>query len=164
MKEMDVKQMANRFFYSMQKFKKLNMRQLVPELSHMECVALQSIMTLEEKQKNESGVYVSDLVKMVDVAPSAVSRLLRELEKAGYVQRETDKNNRRNTFVSLTSEGKEIMLSARARMIDFSEAVLISMGEEKLNQFIELSDEFARCMEQELQKRKEKELEEEKIQ
>ena len=121
-------------------------------------------MVLEEKQKNESGVYVSDLVKMVDVAPSAVSRLLRELEKAGYVQRETDKNNRRNTFVSLTSEGKEIMLSARARMIDFSEAVLISMGEEKLNQFIELSDEFARCMEQELQKRKEKELEEEKIQ
>ena len=38
--------------------------------------------------------------------PSAISRTLKGLEERGYVERNINKNDRRNTYVELTAAGR----------------------------------------------------------
>lgn len=53
---------------------------------------------------------VNELAQALDVTPSAVSQLLRTLQKEGYVHRNVNPANRRETFVYLHNRGKELFL------------------------------------------------------
>lgn len=100
------------------------------------------------------GVKVSWLVKKSHVPAPAVSRTLRTLEQKGFIERTVDKEDRRNTFVSLTEVGFSINREIDNIMEGFADAVFGNMGEEtmqKMNGYLKQFLETSRC---EIEKRR----------
>ncbi len=93
-------------------------------------------------------VYVSYLACHMEVSPPAISRLLRGLEKKGYISRETGIKDRRNTMVCLTEAGKDILSQSEEALRCFVEDLISAFTEEKTNQLIELINELSQLAEE----------------
>lgn len=138
------------FFHTMERYKRIHIERLIPELTKMEFMVMHDINCLQRRSE-EKGVYVSELVKRAEIVPSAISRLLKGLEEKGYIVRETDRNNRRNTYVIMTVEGRTLIEDTKKRMDSYMGKVFAQLGEEKVMKFIELCDEMVLVMEQALE-------------
>lgn len=144
------KELQNQFLRFMQEFQKIHLERMVPEVSKMEFITLQQIFSLQGKSEREEGIYVADLIKRMDTHPSAMSRLLKGLEEKGYIQRETDKKNRRNTLVCVSEQGKQKCTQIRQRMEKYMDGVFQKMGEEKVIELFHLWEQLLICMNEEL--------------
>lgn len=58
---------------------------------------------------------VSDLAKALQLTPAAITQIVVELERRGYVRREREQGDRRVVLVSLTQEGEEVLAAHRRR-------------------------------------------------
>jgi MarR family transcriptional regulator, organic hydroperoxide resistance regulator len=67
-------------------------------------------------------------------SPNAVSSLIRKMEKAGLVKKETDKKDRRFQTVSLTPRGKELHLRLEPVVGQISRDVLGDLTQEQIKQ------------------------------
>ena len=67
-----------------------------------------------------------ELVEALDVRPSSLSELLKKLEGKGLITRAPDEQDKRNTIVSLTPEGKACAEQSSFRVVNF-EAELFDM-------------------------------------
>ncbi len=63
-------------------------------------------------------VTITDLARAEQVRTPTISRLLKELELEGYVQRITDENDRRIVRVRATPAGETLLQRGRARRIE----------------------------------------------
>lgn len=71
---------------------------------------------------------------------------LRNLEKEGYITRETDKTNRRQVFVKITPAGMDRYLDETGKIVATLSAWLKALGpdgEEQLNKILEITDKLA---------------------
>lgn len=102
----------------------------------------------------ENGIYVSELADHIRISMPQASRMLKNMEEKGYIRREIDENNRRNTFVYTTEKGTEARIKAKQEMDDLVDCIIVEMGEENVRKFIELFNMSADSMEEVL-KRKE---------
>lgn len=58
---------------------------------------------------------VSDLAQALQLTPAAITQLVAELERRGYVQRARHQSDRRVVLVSLTPTGEEVLAEHRRR-------------------------------------------------
>ncbi len=58
---------------------------------------------------------VSELAQALQLTPAAITQLVAELERRGYVQRARDRDDRRVVLVSLTPQGEEVLAGHRRR-------------------------------------------------
>jgi MarR family transcriptional regulator, organic hydroperoxide resistance regulator len=56
----------------------------------------------------QEGLTQSDLAARLEVAPATITKMLQRLERAGFVQRETDHEDQRVSRVYLTDAGRAI--------------------------------------------------------
>ena len=99
-------------FRAMSQFRKLKFSDMFPNISRAEFFTMSMIM-----DKGENGkITISELATKAHVLPPAMSRTLRGLENKGYVERNVNKQDRRNTYVELTEQGKKITLQTRTSM------------------------------------------------
>ena len=87
---------------------------------------------------NENNVALSDIRGYLSISKGAVSQMLGSLEKKGYINRDIDRNNRRNLIVTLTSEGREVL---ERQFCEFSarlETIIGRLGEEEVKQMISI--------------------------
>lgn len=125
----------------LQHFRKLQWEKALPGLSQAEFFVLSAIYWGHKKQPEHPGIYVSALAESLMTSVSMVSKLLKTLEEKNWILRTVDKNSRRNTFVSLTAEGKHILLSANESMEQVHRTVAQELGEQRLQQLIgDISD------------------------
>ena len=90
-------------FRSMNQFRKLKFSEMFPELCKTDFFVLCTIM-----DKGENGqITISELAARAKMLPPAISRTLKGLEERGYVERNVNKNDRRNTYVELTETGRQ---------------------------------------------------------
>ncbi|GAB5465748.1 MAG: multidrug efflux transporter EmrAB transcriptional repressor EmrR [Candidatus Kapaibacteriales bacterium] len=75
------------------------------EMNIDEWIALVHIHDFEKQNQNQ-------LVKATNRNKTAVTRLVNDLEKKGWVERLEDDNDRRNNHIILTEEGKSIFKTA----------------------------------------------------
>lgn len=141
------------FFRVVHSFRKLNISTMLPDLTHAELGTMSMIAKCKEDAAGE-GVKVSELVARMEVAAPAVSRTLKKLEEKEYIIRSVDKDDRRNTYVELTSEGTAIMMESKEIMHGFADAVLGEMGEENINRLIDYLRELHALAIREIDKRK----------
>lgn len=136
-----------RLMYAFQRIRKVN---IAPEagISKMEFFALQTIKGCQ-RQTGLPGIYVSEVAQNLRIASSQTSRMLRGLEERNLIGRKVDDRDRRNTYVFLTEEGAEICEQAQAAITSYMRRVLESMGEERMEELINLCDELADVMERE---------------
>ena len=68
-----------------------------------------------------------------------ISAILKSLEKKGYIEREIDKENRRNIIVTLTDSGREYITKELQECYRSISHVFEELGEKDSKKFIELT-------------------------
>lgn len=66
--------------------------------------------------QEQEGLTQSELAARLDLAPATVTKMLQRLEKAGFVQRQTDAEDQRVSRVSLTDAGRAIQADVAAAL------------------------------------------------
>jgi len=93
--------------------------------------SLMVMMMLKKAEKRgESGVRVSDIASHMGITLSGVTQIITGLEKLGFTAREMDPEDRRAVLVSVTEEGKKILLPASRKLEEEFEGLVSHLGEE----------------------------------
>lgn len=98
---------------------------------------------------SENNINLSDIREYLSISKGAVSQMLNSLEKKGLINRDIDKNNRRNLIVTLTPEGRQILERQYNEFSDRLEEIINRLGEDNVkqmhkivNRMIEIIDEL----------------------
>lgn len=140
-------------------FQKLPISALLPEnISKNEFATL---MCIEHGagRKEGSKISVSALARDLHVTTPAVSRTLKGLEEKGLVFREVDTKDRRNTFVTVTENGRIVRKEAEEEMSDFFTTVIQNMEPEEIERLIDYLHQFFQTAQEELDRRKQNKTE-----
>ena len=137
-------------FRSMNQFRKLKFAEMFPMISRTDFFVMCTIM-----DKGENGqITISELASRAKMLPSAISRTLKGLEERGYVERNVNKNDRRNTYVELTEAGRQLTEEARQTMSDFGKSVMSQVDGEDMKRLISYLDNIYHIAEKEIENRK----------
>ena len=137
-------------FRSMNQFRKLKFAEMFPMISRTDFFVMCTIM-----DKGENGqITISELASRAKMLPSAISRTLKGLEERGYVERNINKNDRRNTYVELTEAGRQLTEEARQIMADFGKSVMAQVDGEDMKRLISYLDNIYHIAEKEIENRK----------
>lgn len=137
-------------FRSMNQFRKLKFAEMFPMISRTDFFVMCTIM-----DKGENGqITISELASRAKMLPSAISRTLKGLEERGYVERNINKNDRRNTYVELTEAGRQLTEEARQTMSDFGKSVMSQVDEADMKRLISYLDNIYHIAEKEIENRK----------
>ncbi len=139
-------------FNSMNQFRRLHMSDLMPgKLNQADFFTLNCILDAEDGR-----ITISKLASKSRVLPSAISRTLKGLEEQHYVERNVDKGDRRNTYVTLTEAGRAVTVQSRQIMYDFGRAVTNRLNEKDVKQLIHFLDEIYQISKTEIEARKQR--------
>lgn len=136
----EVEQLQNRILMSMGQFRKLRISDMFPEMTKSDGMTLMAIG--HYNRNNEKKLTVSGLAEIVKTKPSAISRTLKSLEDAGYIERVVNREDRRNTYVALTTAGEAECAKIDGTMREFFQAVFGKMQAEDLERLITYLDEL----------------------
>lgn len=104
----------------------------------------------------KSSADVSDIVEKIPVSAQAVSKCFRGLEEKGYIERYTNKNDRRRTQVRLTSDGAAIYEKSQRCIAEFSQNVFESFEEDEYEEMLRLIIKLRRVYTEKLDEYNEK--------
>lgn len=148
---MDLDKTQEAFIKTAGRFGKMKYEFLFCNLSKREYEMLSVLLRFMNDNNEKRGMYVSELARKLRVSSPAVSRMIGALEGRGYIGRDVDKEDRRNTFVYLTDKGIRAKEENEERMHSLMQRVMARMGEEDMKEFIKLFNRFADIMEEELE-------------
>lgn len=88
---------------------------------------------------------LSEIREYLSISKPAISQMLGNLEKKGYLTREPDKTDRRNLVLALTPAGQATFAAKETRLNARLGKLFGSMREEDLRQVIRLVTQFSEC-------------------
>ena len=130
---------------------KLKFGNMLTGVSEIEFKTMSAISRISKS----GDVKVSDIARYLELSAPAVSRTMKSLEEKEYIERHTDKQDRRNTFVKLTKKGEEQQKAWMKSFEEFSEAIFARLGDEKSNQLLEDLEAFVKASKEEMKAREE---------
>lgn len=116
-----------------------------------EFMMLQKIRRWQEEKPDAKGVYVSKLNQCAPVSQPAVSRMLRRLEEKGLLERKTDPQDRRTTYVVLTEEGNGLLAACQRQMTELAGRVVDRLGAEELRALVDQLNRLTQAVQEERQ-------------
>lgn len=143
---MDLVPLRVEFMQVLQRFGRLNLSSVLEGITKGEFVMLEILHADRAEHPDHTGMYVSKLVEQMDVTAPAVSRMLRQLEGKGLIERSVDMDNRRNTFIHITCEGMRTHSRMQKKLQAFTQGVIERMGEEDMRALLSLWARFADIM------------------
>ncbi|MDR3167673.1 MAG: transcriptional regulator [Treponema sp.] len=120
----------------------------ITELSALNCIG-------GCKKKDNDGADQTThkaMHKALAVSKAAVSQILGSLEKRGYIQRETDRDNRRKIIITLTQKGKTAVDKAGKKMDALMSQILNDFGEKETRNFVLLVNRFSEIVKETVSK------------
>lgn len=142
-----------RFFSALYQFHKLHMGDLVPDITKLEGMTMAAIKHCSVK-KGKEGLTVSELTAKMKAKGPAVSRTLKTLEDKGYIERNVNKADRRNTYVKLTVSGEQKQEECEQVMNSFAHAVISKIDRDDMEQLIDCLNELYEASREEIEERK----------
>ncbi len=142
---------ANTFFELINAFRGLNVFSLLP-LSRQEYMLM--FLVDRQREKHPGGCTVSTLTRLMRVPQPAVSRTLRGLENDGYICREVCREDRRNTYVTLTENGTAEVQKANQLLEVFHKGIQTRFTQEESDQLVELLQRLYTAASEELEEMK----------
>lgn len=100
--------------------------------------------------ETERPVTAGEISDKMNVSTARVAVLLRKMVNKNFITKETDKCDARITIVRLTDFGRQTANAMQAEMQEHLSIVIDSMGMDKINQFIVLSNEIKEIAETKL--------------
>ena len=128
---------------------KLKFGNMLTGVSEIEFKTMSAISRISKS----GDVKVSDIARYLELSAPAVSRTMKSLEEKEYIERHTDKQDRRNTFVMLTTKGEEQQKTWMKSFEEFSEAIFARLGDEKSNKLLEDLETFVKASKEEMKAR-----------
>ena len=101
-------------------------------ISHVQMHAMVFIKIETDKGRS---VCQKDIEKQVNLRPSAMSPMLTNLEKSGFIVRTVAEGDARTKYVSLTDKGKDVCLKDRLLMDKCDQIVQSALTEEEQETF-----------------------------
>ncbi len=147
---MESLELMKEFLRAGDRFRRMDLGSLHPGVTHGEFVVLERIHSHSRQYGDIYGAHVSDLVRELEISPPALSRMLRSLEQKGFLVRESDREDRRNTCVCLTEQGKRMREDGHEMLLEFARATVQSMGEEQMKELICLWNRLADVLQEQL--------------
>ena len=129
--------------------KKLPASVILKDISCGEFILIAAFLKYEEHHQGKR-ITVNELACELDVSIPAVSRMLKNLETRNLVQRETDKDCRRNTLVNITDDGLSLFKDNENRIRNLVTKILEQFTEEEINMMLNLSKKTDIILEKEI--------------
>jgi DNA-binding MarR family transcriptional regulator len=86
----------------------------------------------------QSDTLPSELAAAMNTSTARVAMALKSLETKGFIRRRIDKDDRRKVIVSITEEGRRLVMSERREMRDRMVRILRELGEEDAREYIRI--------------------------
>ncbi|MEG0855167.1 MAG: MarR family transcriptional regulator [Terrisporobacter sp.] len=138
----DLNNKSKEFLNSIAKIKKLAHKQKKSNDFHPAMLmTLKTIWCNYEDNKldeNYCGMKTSDLTKDLCITKPATSKALNILEEKNYIERTSNKSDRRIVYVKLTSEGENFLKDQNKKFENFTCNIIEKMGEEDTDNLISL--------------------------
>lgn len=140
-----------RFFNVMKRLKKMSWNKMLVDIKPPEAAALGEVYEYEQAHPESAGIYVSALADKLKLPLPAMSKLLKSLEQRELVTRSVDPANRRNTYVSLTAQGLQVLDCNHKHFAEIGDRIFAQMGEEEVNTLLGNLNHLIDLLEQELE-------------
>lgn len=151
----NVQNKSKEFLNSIAKIKKLAHREKQSkDFYPMMLITLKTIkMDCENNQDQENyyGMKTSDLTNVLCITKPATSKMLNLLEEKQYIERSSNKNDRRVVYVKITKDGDEFLKNQNKKFENLTCQLIEKMGEEDIDNLIRLFGKLYDAIE-ELQK------------
>lgn len=109
-------------------------------------LSLAELLTLGSIEHNDpactDNVYADDLQDLLCVSKPAISQMMRSLEKAGYITREINPENRRKLDVIITGHGREALSEALRCYKETLTRIVNAYGEEQTRTLVAMYAAF----------------------
>lgn len=89
-------------------------------------------------EENYYGLKTSELTKKMCITKPATSKMLNIMEEKGYIERISNKSDRRVVYVKITNEGEAFLKDQNRKFEKFTCKIVEKMGEEDTDNFIRL--------------------------
>ena len=142
-----------RLFSAMYQFHKLHIGDLVPDITKLEAMTMAAIKHCSGDNHGEE-LTVSELTAKLKAKGPAVSRTLKTLEDKGYIERDVNKADRRNTYVKLTASGEQKREECEQIISGFAHAVISKIDRDDMEQLIDCLNELYEASREEIEDRK----------
>ena len=116
-------------FYFLKTVKISNL--LSEDISFAEYVMLQMITEMSNETES-TDVWVSDIVKRVEVTPQAVSKFIHLAVGKGFIERFENESDRRSIGVRITDRGRAVLSKTGEELTAFRKSVFKEFSEEEL--------------------------------
>ncbi len=107
------------------------------DISFAEYIMLQ-LITEMSNETGSTDVWVSDIVKRVEVTPQAVSKFIHLVARKGYIERFENASDRRSTGIRITDRGRAVLSKTGEDLTAFRNSVFKEFSEEELATMNEL--------------------------
>jgi DNA-binding MarR family transcriptional regulator len=92
------------------------------------------LMTLS----NQDGITHSDLAENLKISPAAISKVIKRLERANYIKRESDPNDERISRVYLLQDGYSVVSEIKQAFAQLDQIMFQGFDEEDQETFRDL--------------------------
>ena len=108
-------------------------------------IAEQTLMSAVKYNAPQSNtnVGISDIQKLLYTSKAAISKMLGVLEKKGYINRDINKQNRRELIITLTEKGNTVLKDIGKDTDDMLLKIISQLGQEQTEQIINAINQFA---------------------
>lgn len=93
----------------------------------------------DNKDFGVKGITVTKIAEIHNIAIANVSRMLRNIEKKGYIERISDDDDRRVVYIRLSPKGEDIIQNARVKTEERFSGLFGKLGEKDLAEYFRLS-------------------------
>lgn len=92
---------------------------------------------------NDNSISQNDLASILGKDKTTISRALDAIEKKGYIDRISTKEDKRVKLISLTSLGKEALKKSKQTIIDFRLSVIKDLSEKEIETISKLLEKIS---------------------
>ena len=150
---MDNQNLAYEFINTFRNFKKVQMKNIMNSLDtnntineiNILLVITESILKKESLNNNLKSIKNSDekihlniIREKMHLAASTISPIITSLESKGYIEREIDEKDKRNTYIKLTDKGRLHTTNIHMNIVSNLKEYIKFMGDEDITKLIYL--------------------------
>jgi DNA-binding MarR family transcriptional regulator len=113
-----------------------------------EFAMLMHIYRLSKADSSQTGVRVARIKDQTHISLPAVSQQLKSLEQKGLIVRNTKKEDRRITLVSLTPSGSDILKGVKKSTDEIIGQLIDAVGENEIKEYIKISADIMKAFDE----------------